>query len=174
MTSEKGKGIIGFLFSALSWWVCVLGGKYLSPHQQMILFPLFIIGSFLLHYSLFVEFPKPFSLFYVLCLLLGLTADGLLLTFNQFSYEGPTLFYFPFWLLTLWLIFPFNFLHSFRKFTEKPMMGILFGVIGGPLAYSAGPKLEILNLAPYALIYVGIFWGIYMGFVYWITRKLPL
>ncbi|MCR9205126.1 MAG: DUF2878 domain-containing protein, partial [Halobacteriovoraceae bacterium] len=170
MTTEKGKRIIGFLFSALSWWVCVLGGKFLTPYQQLAFFPLFIVFSFILHYSVYVEFPKPFTLFYILCIILGLTADGLLLTFELFSYKGPRLFQFPFWLFTLWLIFPFNFLHSFRKFTEKPVMGILFGIIGGPLAYSAGPKLEILNLAPYALIYVGVFWGLFMAFVYWINR----
>lgn len=174
MKSEKGKKTIGFLFSCLSWWFCVLVGKYLDPYQQMAAFPIFILASFILHYSSYVEFPKPFTLFYILTLGLGLTADGLLLSFNQFSYQGPRLFQFPFWLLALWLIFPFNFLHSFRKFMKKPLLGIGFGIIGGPLAYSAGPKLGILELSPYALIYVGLFWGVYMGIVHWISKKLPV
>jgi hypothetical protein len=172
--SEKGKKVIGFLFSFLSWWFCVLVGKYFGSNIQMILFPLFIIFSFLIHYSLFVEFPKPFTLFYFTALILGLSADGLFLALDQFNYEGPRLLQFPLWLLCLWFVFPFNFLHSFRKFMEKPIMGIGFGIIGGSLAYSAGPKLGILNLSPYALFYVGIFWGFYMGVIYWISKKLPV
>lgn len=171
---EKRKDIIGILFSTISWWICVLGGKYLSPQIQLFSFGAFILLTFFLHFSLFVEFPKPFIFFYVVSVLFGLLGDGLLFAFSQFSFVGPKLGLFPYWLLTLWLIFPFNFLHTFKKFAEKPKLGIPFGIIGGPLAYAAGPKFQILELGNYSLIFVGVFWGVYMLYVHWMTRKFPI
>lgn len=171
---ERKKDLIGIIFSMVSWWICILGAKYLTPEIQLISFSLFIFLTFALHFYLYIEFPRPFILFYLSALIMGLAGDGLLFLSGQFNSQGPQFGPYPYWLLTLWIIFPFNFLHSFKKFTQRPLVGIFFGLIGGPLAYSAGPKFEILTYGDYTLIFVGLFWMLYMACISWLTKKLPL
>ena len=100
--------------------------------------------------------------FYFLALGIGLLADGSLLALEHYQFSGTTVCLFPMWLLALWLVFPLNFLHTFQKFLEKPWLCFIFGAIGGPLAYKAGPAFEILKLSDQALYLVAVYWAFYM------------
>ncbi|MCF8059331.1 MAG: DUF2878 domain-containing protein [Bacteriovoracaceae bacterium] len=157
------KNTFGFIFTSLSWWICVLSGKYLTHNLQLIILSIFVIASLITHSIYYIEDKKSFTLFYLLALSFGLFGDGLLFYFEKFSFSGNKIGPYPVWLLALWLVFPLNFLHALKKFLFKPIMAILFGVIGGPLAYRAGPAFGILELGENALYYVALFWALYMG-----------
>ncbi len=157
------KNTIGFLFTSLSWWACVLSGKYLSNNSQLLVLGIFVLMSLIGHYLYYVEEKKSFILFYSIALTAGLLGDGLLFYTENFSFAGEKIGLYPTWLMALWLVFPLNFLHSLKKFLNKPLVAILFGIIGGPLAYKAGPAFGILELSENALYFVAIFWALYMG-----------
>lgn len=156
------KNFFGIAFTTLSWWVCVLSARYLEDSQQMIALGSFVVLSLVLHGVFYVKRAKQFIQFYLRFLLMGLLFDGFLLWRGHFTFDGPSLGFFPLWLLALWLVFPLNFLHTLKKFVNKPLLAGFFGLIGGPLAYKAGPAFGILFFDNKILIPVAIFWATYM------------
>jgi hypothetical protein len=156
------KKTLGIVFTTISWWVCVLCAKYLSGTLQISILALFVILSLVFHLKYYVRDLKKFLPFYILALGVGLLADGTLLYTEHYSFTGTTVFYFPSWLLALWLVFPLNFLHTFQKFLEKPWLCFIFGALGGPLAYKAGPAFGILGLSDQVLYLIAVYWAFYM------------
>ena len=153
---------LGIIFTTASWWACVLSAMYLSPTPQMIILGLFVVLSIVVHLKFYVGDLKKFLRFYMIGLGAGLLADGTLLYLGHYQHEEFALGLFPLWLLALWLVFPLNFLHTFQKFLEKPWLCLLFGAIGGPLAYKAGPAFGILSLSDEALYIIAVYWAFYM------------
>jgi|GEM_PF-5867549 len=153
--------LAGFLYTSGSWWIFVLGAKYLTPTHQSLLFGAFVVLSVILHHLYFKVLTKKNIIFWITFSLIGITGDAIFLAFDIL--KGPSESFFPLWLLGLWLVFPLNFFHSLEKFTERKWLGILFGAIGGPLAYSAGPAFGILGLSEFFYLYIGAFWAIYMA-----------
>ena len=135
---------------------------YLDGTAQVIVLSTFVLASLFLHIKFYVNDTKTFFKFYLFFLTIGLFADGLLLLFKYYTFTGKGVGIFPLWLLALWFVFPLNFLHTFQKFLEKPWLCFLFGAIGGPLAYKAGPAFGILGLSEKTLFYVGWYWALYM------------
>lgn len=158
------KNILGILYTTLSWWVCVLSGRYLSESKQIILLSLFVLVSLIFHSIFYLKKyeAKSFTLFYSVFLFLGIAFDGFLLWRGHFNFSGASLGIFPLWLLSLWMVFPLNFLHTLKKFLNQPLVAIFFGLVGGPLAYKAGPAFGILNFENKVLGAVSLFWGLYM------------
>lgn len=156
------KNIIGIAYTTLSWWVCVLSGRYLSETQQYWALSLFVLLSLVGHGTFYTKSPKLFTRFYALFLLLGLIFDGYLLWRGHYTFNGAGLGPFPLWLLALWFVFPLNFLHTLKKFLNNPLLAAFFGLIGGPLAYKAGPAFGILFFENKILAVVSLFWGFYM------------
>ncbi len=156
------KNLFGILFTTVSWWVCVLSGRYLHEDTQLWVLAGFVLASLITHTIFYVEKSKSYALFYGLFLFLGLSFDGFLLWRGYFTFSGANLGLFPLWLLSLWLVFPLNFLHTLKKFLDRPLVAAAFGLIGGPLAYKAGPAFEILYFDNKVLGAVSLFWGLYM------------
>lgn len=152
----------GIIFTTISWWACVLSALYLPKMAQTIFLALFVLISLGLHLKFYVKNSKQFFTFYLLALTVGLLADGTLLYLGHYTPQQFSLGFFPLWLLALWFVFPLNFLHTFQKFLERPWLCFLFGAIGGPLAYKAGPVFGILELSEQALYLIAVYWAFYM------------
>lgn len=169
------KNILGVIFTTLSWWVCVLSGRYLDESKQLLFLSFFVLFSLIFHSALYLKKSeaKNFTLFYGLFLFLGLIFDGFLLWRGHFSFSGANLSIYPLWLLALWLVFPLNFLHTLKRFLNQPLLAIFFGLIGGPLAYKAGPAFGILNFENKVLGAVSLFWGLYMLLACRLRKWLP-
>ncbi len=52
----------------------------------------------------------------------------------------------PLWLLALWAQFATTFRYSLRRVLARPWTALLFGAIGGPLAFVAGERLGAVEL----------------------------
>ncbi len=159
----------GIAFTTLSWWVCVLTGKYIQESIQYYVLIPFVILSIAVHWKYYREKSSRFLLFYLSGVCLGLLFDGTLVSLKILEATGNNMF--PLWLLCLWLVFPLNFLHTLKTFTESKKMPLagLFGLIGGPLAYKAGPAFGILLLNGLWWLAEGFFWAFYMilmGYLY--------
>lgn len=86
-------------------------------------------------------------------------------------YEGAP----PFWIFGLWLAFSMTVLHSLRAVCERPWLALVFGGLGGPLAYATGARFgaaEIsANTVP-ALAGIGLCWAIAMLLISSLVRGL--
>jgi len=53
----------------------------------------------------------------------------------------------PLWLLALWAHFATTFRYSLRALVARPWAAVLFGALGGPVAFLAGERLGAVTLA---------------------------
>ena len=80
------------------------------------------------------------------CIAIGALVDGVLGGTGQVHYAGWSFPAAPYWMLSLWLAFATTLNHSLRWLMTRPMLAVLVGAVGGPLAYLAGAKLGALEL----------------------------
>jgi hypothetical protein len=74
-------------------------------------------------------------------LLLGLIHDQLLHHLEVIIIKGNTL-----WMLTMWMMFAAYYHDFFRYLYDRKVLSLLFGLIGGPLAYYSGMNLGGLEM----------------------------
>jgi len=75
----------------------------------------------------------------------------------------------------LWAAFSTILYGVLKFFAQKPVFSILFGVIGGPLAYYFGGKLSALEVGqPSWLGYTGVAlaWGVAMPLLYYVAESI--
>lgn len=81
----------------------------------------------------------------------------------------------PLWLLMLWAQFATTFRFSLARLMTRPGAAILFGAIGGPLAFLAGQRIGAVALqeplTP-ALVRLMVAWALALGGLAWLTRRL--
>jgi hypothetical protein len=174
MELSQSKKIFGSFFSFASWWICILGATYIPQKYKLLFFSLFALASLLTHSLWVLKGQKSFWPFYGLLLVLGLLGDSLLFRLGFFRGVGELPLYLPYWLIAMWVVFPLNFGHAFKKILEKPAIAFAFGILGAPLAYKAGPSFGILDLGPNALFAVSAFWAFFMGASLFLAKKLKV
>ena len=107
--------------------------------------------------------------------LIGLLFDGVLLNFDLIIYNDPGLPYpyTPIWIVMLWMIFAMTLNHSLAWLSQKYYLSILFGAIGGPLAYIAGEKLGAITLlSTNSIITLSVGWALITPILLIIANKL--
>lgn len=112
------------------WFLCVLGGN------AGVVFALpFLILNFLLspHRRADLQMAG-------LLLATGVCIDGVLLASGFFSFT-TTGFPIPLWLAVIWLALAALPHHSLAWMQKRRLLSVIFGALGGPLAYWAGVRL---------------------------------
>ena len=69
----------------------------------------------------------------------------------------------PPWLLAMWAQFATTFRFSLRSVVTRPVLAVLFGAAGGPIAFLAGERLGAVTLLPplaQSLLRLSINWAI--------------
>ncbi|MBM3385565.1 MAG: DUF2878 domain-containing protein [Betaproteobacteria bacterium] len=81
--------------------------------------------------------------------LIGFAFDSVLALTGWLSFAGavPLPALAPVWMVALWALFATTLNVSLRWLREWPVLGVLFGAIGGPVAYYAGERLGALQFA---------------------------
>ena len=101
----------------------------------------------------------------ILAIILGLVLDSLALNLNLIVYTSSTLWpacLAPLWILGLWALFATTLNGYLSWINRYPLIGVLGGVVYGPLAYLAGQKLgaiQHISGLP-AWLYLGLTWGL--------------
>jgi len=73
----------------------------------------------------------------------------------------------------LWMIFAMTLNHSLAWLSQKYYLSILFGAIGGPLAYIAGEKLGAITLlSSNSIIMLCVGWALITPVLLIIANKL--
>jgi hypothetical protein len=148
-----------FLAFQIGWFACVLGGAHDLPWVGTGI-ALVIVAWHLTRAAR----PKQELLLVLSAAAIGALFDTLLVWLGWFTYSSGTLIAgtAPHWMVALWMLFATTLNLSLAWLKRRLFVAVLFGAIGGPLAYLGGEKLGALNFAsPTAgLIALAIGWAL--------------
>lgn len=162
--------VLNFVLFQVGWFACVLGAANQLPWLG------FVIAASLAGIQLaFVAKPvKELQLLLVACVI-GATFDQLILNHGVVHYQanGWSAGLVPVWIIGLWMVFASTLNASLRWLREKYVIGVLFGAIGGPLAYMAAEKLGAvtLTITPSSHIVLAVGWGVLTPLLMRLSKK---
>ena len=108
---------------------------------------------------------------------LGFLLDGGLIRTGMASYAAPwpSASFAPAWILALWATFAMTFTQSLTWLQHRLWLAVVFGLIGGPLAYlGAARGWHVLNFhAPnwHGLLWLGVGWALATPLLAWMARR---
>ncbi|MES2579261.1 MAG: DUF2878 domain-containing protein [Pseudomonadota bacterium] len=151
--------IINFILFQIGWFACVIGAAKQMPWIGVVVV-LAIVAWHLMHAQ---QRKREVSLLLIV-LVIGGIFDQIMLNHQLISYQshGWSSGLVPVWILALWAEF-FTILNvSLRWMRGRWLIAVLFGAIGGPLAYMGAAKLGAvtLNMMPASYIALSIGWAI--------------
>lgn len=137
------KIIINFVMFQLAWFACVLGAAEAMPWFGVAVTLIILIWHF---YQ--AQYAKPELLLLLSALVIGATFDQVMLSFHliEYMHHGWSTSLVPVWILALWLAFATALNVSLRWMRSQHVIAVLFGAIGGPLAYLGAEKLGAVTV----------------------------
>lgn len=130
--------IANFILFQAAWFACVIGAVQGLPWLAFAFVLVVVIGQW--H---FAKWSNNALIFILVAGILGGLVDQGFLQFNivQYVAHGWTANMVPIWIIGLWLAFASTINLSMRWLRGKWLTQLLFGAIGGPMAYFAAQKL---------------------------------
>lgn len=168
--------IINFVLFQIGWFACVIGAAKQMPWLGVAV----VIAIFIWHLTQAKLAKKEVQLLFI-TLVIGGTFDQIMLNHQLISYQahGWSDAIVPVWILALWAEFVTVLNVSLRWMKElktlvRWIVSILFGAIGGPLAYIGAEKLGAvtLNNLPISYIALGVGWAILTPLLLKLSEKL--
>lgn len=157
------------------WWACVLGAAAGWAWAG----PLAVAAFAGLHLYLTPTRARDLRML-TAAVLMGLLVDGLLGASGLLAYAAgnASSALAPVWILALWAGFALTLTHSMAFFARRPLAAMLFGLLGGPLAYAgaaavAGAVEFPAGIEP-ALAAVAVGWAIALPTLYALDRQLSV
>ena len=149
--------ILNFVLFQITWFACVLGSARGYPWLSITVVGLSLIWHLSQAKPKFIE-----AKWCLIALAIGAIFDQSILSLGiiQYHNNGWSESIVPIWILALWLAFALTFNVSMRWLRGKYLIALVFGAIGGPLAYIAAQKLGAVTLGEHSLIILGIGWGL--------------
>ncbi len=162
--------VVNFVLFQIGWFACVLGAAKQMPWLGFAT----VIAIFFWHLSQAKQAKKELQLL-LITLIIGGTFDQIMLNHQLVSYQahGWTNTIVPVWILALWAEFVTVLNVSLRWMRDRWLIAILFGAIGGPLAYMGAEKLGAvtLNHLPVSYIVLGLGWAILTPLLLKLSQK---
>ncbi len=153
------KTILNFILFQISWFACVIGAS-----KQMPWLGLAVVLSCVAWHLFSAKSAGSELVLLLIALLMGGLFDQILQATGLVSYtsHGWSTSLVPVWILALWLAFTTTLNVSLRWMHGKRLIAVLFGLIGGPLAYLGAERLGAISFNHLFLHYValGLGWGI--------------
>jgi hypothetical protein len=161
--------IINFIAFQTAWFAAVLGAANGMPWLGLIAVPAFVVMT------LAISQQRQMLFLALAAACLGFFADTILMTFGVFSpvpfpYPPP---FSPLWMVMLWVNLAMTLNDSMAWLRGRFVLAVIFGAIGGPLAYYSGAKLGAADVPAMAdLVVIGIAWAIAFPALSWINEFL--
>jgi hypothetical protein len=145
--------IINFVLFQVGWFACVRGAAKQMPWLGVIFMFLFLVW----HVSQAKQ-AKPEIILVIITVIIGGIYDLVMTHNNLLSYQahGWSTDLPAAWILALWAEFAMILNVSLRWMRRRWLIALLFGAIGGPLAYIAAAKLGAVTLNALPLSYVAL------------------
>jgi hypothetical protein len=162
--------LINFVAFKLGWLACVVGGANGWPLLGSLI-ALAIVG---LH--VFTSDAPTRELTLVLIAgVIGALWDSALAGAGLVIYASGTLFAgtAPYWIVAMWLLFATLLNKSLRWMHQRLPLAVLFGGLGGPLAFYAGHRLGAVEFSDFwpAMIALGVGWATIMPLLVLVARR---
>lgn len=158
------KVVTNFVLYQIGWFACVIGAAKQMPWLGVIT----VVAIIIWHLTQAKQAKKEVQLL-LITLVIGGVFDQIMLNHQLVTYQahGWSNAFVPVWILALWAEFVTVLNVSLRWMKElktpvRWLVSVLFGAIGGPLAYIGAEKLGAvtLNNLPISYIALGIGWAI--------------
>jgi Protein of unknown function (DUF2878) len=154
----------------IGWFACVIaaakGGAWLGVLAVLLVAAIHVATS---------PRPGPAVALLLLVTAIGAVWDSLVQATGWLQYHSGWLvpWLAPVWIVAMWTLFATTLNVALRWMRGHTLSAMLFGLIGGPLAYYGGVKLGALTLvAPFqALLLQGIGWAILTPLLVSLARK---
>jgi len=162
--------VINFILFQLAWFSCVIGAAKGMPWLGVVV----TLATVTWHLTQ-AKAIKPEAMLILSALAIGASYDQILLSLNLVAYvhHGWDVAFVPVWILALWVAFSTILNVSLRWMRGKYLIAIVFGAIGGPLAYLGAEKLGAVTLygsSSYIALSVG--WAIITPLLLLISSRL--
>ncbi len=152
------RGLLDAALLQVGWFACVGGASiglyWLGPA---------VVAVLIAAHLRFSDAPRLDLL--LICLLggVGTVLDSLQSALGFLSFRGAPLEWLcPPWITALWLHFAIGLRGPLSAFAPRPWFAILFGAVGGPLAYWAGVRLGAAGFHEnswVSVVSIAIIWG---------------
>mgnify|MGYP002777180360 CR=1 FL=1 len=129
--------LLNAIFFQMTWVASVGGAAQGYWWAGLVALTLFAVWQFRV-----TQWPRAdFALMCLACLL-GLVIDSAFIQMGLLRFTDPVPFaeLAPIWILGMWMGFALTLNHSLRWFRRRLLLGAVFGLIGGPLAYYVAEK----------------------------------
>ena len=161
--------LINILGFQLGWFSCVLG----AAHGMPWLGPLITLPIIAWHVS-GARIMRAELLLLAIVTLIGSGFDQLLLLQGWIRYpaSGWPASLLPIWMVTLWMLFCTTLNISLRWMRRHTLTAIIFGFIGGPLAYLGGQNLGAMIMVETKplMFSLALGWGLLMPTLLWLSK----
>lgn len=162
--------LANFLAFQIGWFACVLGGANGLPWVGTGI-ALAIVGW---HLTRAIR-PMQELLLVLSAAAIGMVFDSLLVALGLLAYPSGTLIAgtAPHWIVALWMLFATTLNVSLGWLKHRLPIAVLFGAIGGPLAYWGGARLGAMTfLSPTpGLIALAIGWALFTPVLVILARR---
>ncbi len=172
----SGSVVINFTLYQAGWFVCVLGAANQQPWLGVV--AMLIIVAW--HLKQAIQPIQELALSLV-AVVIGGTFDQLMLNQQLVQYQahGWSELLVPVWMLALWAEFATLLNVSLRWMRGRWLLAVLFGAIGGPLAYMAAELLGAVTLntmsfggVPATYLTLSIGWAILTPMLLMLSQQL--
>ena len=151
---------VNYVLYQVGWLACIFGAAWSYPWMGV------AVGSVTLGaHVLFAE--RRLDEWRLSCIvgLIGVVVESIQIAAGTLRFtQGVTVAWLPpVWLVLLWMQFAGTLRYSLRWVTERTSAAVLFGAIGGPLAYVAVSRLDIVQFHVEmwrSLVLLSILWGL--------------
>ena len=141
--------LINFILFQSIWFILILAAAHESFYGLVIGFLLILVQYW--HGKLMVPDLK----LILTSTMIGFAHDTSLNYFKFIQYNIDfNAYYSPVWIIELWISFALTLNHSLAWLGNKKLLQMIFGLIGGPLAYIAGEKLGAIYMINTMTLYV--------------------
>ncbi|WP_036302613.1 DUF2878 domain-containing protein [Methylotenera sp. L2L1] len=162
--------VLNFILFQIAWFACVLGTANAMPWLGVLITA--VILTWHLCKSKNVKNELKLLMYTVV---IGAFLDQALLSFNLVNYlhHGWHQSIVPVWILALWLAFGTTLNMSLAWMQKRYYVSIIFGMIGGPLAYLAAEKLGAVTITgQLSFVVLAIGWATITPTLLYIARRV--
>ena len=150
--------VVNFILFQIGWFACVIGAAKQMPWLGVAT----VVAIVAWHLTQAKQAKKEVQLL-IIALVIGGTFDQIMLNHQLITYQahGWSSMLVPVWILALWAEFVTVLNVSLRWMKGRWIIAVLFGAIGGPLAYMGAEKLGAvtLNHLPISYIALSVGWA---------------
>jgi hypothetical protein len=162
---------INFVLFQIGWFACVMSGAQGHPWIGV------LIAAAVIGWHLW-KAPAPGAevKLMLLAVIIGSVWDSLLVWQGWLAYSSGMWLPFaaPYWIIVMWALFATTLNVSLRWMKGRWVIAVLFGAIGGPLAYYAGQRLVAVEFVQVESAFVALLlgWSLLTPLLMYMSQRL--